>query len=74
MTLLNFALRHHKDIDHWVIYHLKDVCEVCRRRIIFHELISFLVVVLETLTSILTGELHDRDKCVGSCSCGKMSG
>ena len=27
----NFALRYHKDIDHWVIYHLKDVCEMCRR-------------------------------------------
>ena len=31
MTFLNFALRYHKDIDHWVIYHLKDVCEMCRR-------------------------------------------
>ena len=26
------------------------------------------------LTSILTPELHDRDKCVDGCSCGKMSG
>ena len=31
MTFSNFALRYHKDIDHWVIYHLKYVCEVCRR-------------------------------------------
>ena len=31
----------------------------------FHELMSFLVVLLWTLTSILTRELHDRDKCVG---------
>ena len=31
MTFLNFALRYHKDIDHWVIYHLKDVSEMCRR-------------------------------------------
>ena len=31
MTFLNFALRYRKDIDHWVIYHLKDVCEMCRR-------------------------------------------
>ena len=31
MTFLNLALRYHKDIDHWVIYHLKDVCEMCRR-------------------------------------------
>ena len=31
MTFLNFALRYHKDIDHWVIHHLKDVCEMCRR-------------------------------------------
>ena len=31
MTLSNFALRYHKDIDHWVIYHLTDVCEMCRR-------------------------------------------
>ena len=31
MTFLNVALRYHKDIDHWVIYHLKDVCEICRR-------------------------------------------
>ena len=30
MTFLNFALVYHKDIDHWVIYHLKDVCEMCR--------------------------------------------
>ena len=22
---------YHKDIEHWVIYHLKDVCEMCRR-------------------------------------------
>ena len=27
----NFALWYHKDIDHWVIYHLKDVCEMYRR-------------------------------------------
>ena len=31
MTFLNVALWYHKDIDHWVIYHLKDVCEMCRR-------------------------------------------
>ena len=31
MTFSNFALSYHKDIDHWVIYHLKDVCEMCRR-------------------------------------------
>ena len=31
MTFLNFALRYRKDIDHRVIYHLKDVCEMCRR-------------------------------------------
>ena len=31
MTFLNFALRHRKAIDHWVIYRLKDVCEMCRR-------------------------------------------
>ena len=28
MTFSNFALRYHKDIDHWVIYHFKDVCEM----------------------------------------------
>ena len=22
---------YYKNIDHWVIYHLKDVCEMCRR-------------------------------------------
>ena len=33
MTFLNFALRYHKDIDHRVTYHLKDVCEMCRRRL-----------------------------------------
>ena len=31
MTFLNFALRYRKDIDHWMIYHLKHVCELCRR-------------------------------------------
>ena len=31
MTFSNFALRYHKDVDHWVIYHLNDVCEMCRR-------------------------------------------
>ena len=31
MTFSNFALRYHKDINHWVIYHLKNVCEMCRR-------------------------------------------
>ena len=31
MMFLNFALRYHKDIDHWVIYHPKDVCEMCGR-------------------------------------------
>ena len=33
MTFLNFALRYHKDIDHWMIYRLKDVCEMCRRNL-----------------------------------------
>ena len=33
MTFSNFALMYHKDIDHWVIYHLKYVCEMCRRRL-----------------------------------------
>ena len=32
MTFSNFALRYHKDIGLLVIYHLKDVCEMCRRR------------------------------------------
>ena len=27
----NFALRYDKNINHWVIYHLKDACEMCRR-------------------------------------------
>ena len=31
MTFSNFALRYHKDLDHRVIYHLKDVCEIWRR-------------------------------------------
>ena len=31
MTFLNFALWYHKDIDRWMIYHLKYVCEMCRR-------------------------------------------
>ena len=31
MTFSNFALRYHKDIDHRVIYILKDICEMCRR-------------------------------------------
>ena len=30
MTFSNFALRYHKDSSHWVVYHLKDVCETCR--------------------------------------------
>ena len=30
MAFSNFALRYHKDIDHWVIYHLKDVGEMYR--------------------------------------------
>ena len=33
MTISNFALGYHIDIDHWVIYHLKYVCEMCRRRL-----------------------------------------
>ena len=31
MTFSNFALRNHKDIGHSVIYHPKDVCEMCRK-------------------------------------------
>ena len=31
MTFSNFALRYHKDIGHWVIYHLKDVCEMQKK-------------------------------------------
>ena len=31
MTFSNFALTYHKDIHHWVIYHLKYVCEMCIR-------------------------------------------
>ena len=31
MTSSNVALRCHEDIDHWVFYHLKDVCHMCRR-------------------------------------------
>ena len=30
MTFSNFALKYHKDIDHCVLYHLKDACEMCR--------------------------------------------
>ena len=33
MSFSNFALRYHKDIDHWVIYKLKDVCEMFRRNL-----------------------------------------
>ena len=40
MTFLNFALRYHKDIDHWVIYHLKDACEMCRRSLNHVSLIN----------------------------------
>ena len=31
MTFSNYALRSHKDFDHWVIYHLEDISEGCRR-------------------------------------------
>ena len=31
MTFLKFAPTYRKDIDHLVIYHLKDVCDKCRR-------------------------------------------
>ena len=31
MTFSNVALRYHRDIDHWVINHLKYVCEMYRR-------------------------------------------
>ena len=31
MMFANFAVGYHKDINHWVIYHLKYVCEMCRR-------------------------------------------
>ena len=31
MAFSNFALRYHKDIDHWAVNHLKDVCEIYRR-------------------------------------------
>ena len=40
MTFSNFALWYHKDIDQWVIYHLKDVCEVCRRSLNHFSLIN----------------------------------
>ena len=31
MTFSNNALMCHKEFDHWVIYHLKDVYEMCRK-------------------------------------------
>ena len=31
MMFLKFALRYHKDIDHWTIFQLKEFCEMCRR-------------------------------------------
>ena len=31
MMFSNFALRYNKNIDHLAIYHLKDVCEMCRK-------------------------------------------
>ena len=72
MTFSNFALRYHKNIDHWVIYHLKDVCKMCGRklnRFILINVVPCCIVVDGNVTF-----LHDRDKCVGGCSCGKMSG
>ena len=60
-----------------MIDHLKGVCEIYRiGSNPFHELLSFLVTVLllETLTSILIRALHGKDKCLGGCSFGKMSG
>ena len=78
MTFSNFALRYHKDIEHWVIYHLKDVLEMCRRSLNHFsrtDVISCGVVVdVNVNFDTLTRELHDRNKCVGGCSCGKMSG
>ena len=46
MMFLNFALRYHKDIDHWVIYHLKVFARYAEEAsITFHELISILVLL-----------------------------
>ena len=44
MTMFsNLTLRYHKDIDHWKIYHLEDVCKM-RRRSLNHLL--WIIVVL----------------------------
>ena len=42
MTFSNFALRYHKDIDHWVIYHVRYVCEKCRRSLNHFSILLFL--------------------------------
>ena len=61
MPFSNFAVRYHKDIDHGVIYQLKNVCDVVPCGVVVHVNVNF-----------DTHELHDRVNC--GCSCGKMSG
>ena len=38
-----------------------------------NSIYSVLCGIVVGVTSTLTSELHDKDKCLGACSCGKMS-
>ena len=65
MTFSNFALWWHKNIDHLVIYHLKDVCELCRRSLDHFSWVNVIPrgVVVEVNVNFDTWISWQRQKC-----------
>ena len=65
MTFPNFALSYHKDIDHWVIYHLNDVCEMCRRSLNHFSWINGILrgAKVDVNVNVYTGIAWQRQMC-----------
>ena len=65
MTFSNFALKYHKDIDHWMIYHLKYVCEMCRRSLDHFSCINIVpcVVFIDVNVNFDTWIAWQRQMC-----------
>ena len=70
MTFFNVTLRCHENSDHWVFYHLRDVHYMC-----LSSLNHFPnIYAVPFRIGINVNFTRDIDKCLGDCSCGKMSG
>ena len=63
------------DADHWVLWHLRDECDM--KRINMNPFAIIIVVFCGVVVDVdvnFIRALNGRVKCFGCCSCGKMSG